>query len=169
MTEPTSRSAWRAIAVTSLSLVLMASVGTLHAEADPGEGVALNGSFDVVSDGEWAKTNERLDPRPTVSARWVFESTCSDYQSCTGTVISNQGWTSDTKYVSNVWYVRRTLEGWQQCPDGSSWPGHQTYTFWRDPENPATLIGWDKTVGVSGACGINRWLSIKLPLLLTPG
>lgn len=165
---PKSRGALRAAAVTSLSLSLFGSGGAYHAAAGPDDGIVLNGSFDVVSDGQWAKTNERLDPRPTVVARWVFESSCSDYQSCAGTVISNQGWTAETKYLSNVWYVRRTLQGWQQCPDGSSWPGHQTYTFWRDPTDRAVLIGWDKTIGVSGACGINRWLTIKLPFRVVP-
>jgi hypothetical protein len=35
--------------------------------------------------------------------------------------------------------------------------------------SPASVdvIGWDRTTGPSGACGINKWLNITMPLTLT--
>lgn len=138
------------------------------AVAAPNDGVALNGVYTVVSDGQMARTNERFQDEATVTARWTVSSDCSTFQDCTGRVESDQGWTADIKYISNVWYVRRTLPIWEPCPDGSAAPGEQTYYFWRDPDNTANLTGWDMTLGPSGACGINKQLSIKMPLHVIP-
>lgn len=155
------------LAASAMSFVIAAGVPP-SAAAGPNDGVALNGVYTVVSDGQMAKTNERFQDEATVTARWTMTSDCSTFQDCTGRVTSDQGWTADLTNISNVWYVRRTLPNWEPCPDGSAAPGEQTYYFWSDPANAADLIGWDLTVGPSGACGINKSLTVKLPLRLTP-
>ena len=157
------------LAEVGLAAMTTVAISETPASADPGDGVALNGAYTVVSDGEWAKKNETLFYQATVTARWILSSTCSNYQNCTGTVTSDQGWTADLEYLSGVWYVRRTLPNWEPCPDGSAFPGEQTYYFWPDRDDRAQLTGWDKTIGPSGACGINEWLTVKMPLRLTPG
>ncbi|MBX7453949.1 hypothetical protein GR927_38745 [Mycolicibacterium sp. 3033] len=146
----------------------MAGPSISMATAAPNDGVALNGVYTVVSDGQMARTNERFRDEATVIARWTVSSDCTTFQDCTGRVDSDQGWTADITYLSNVWYVRRTLPNWEPCPDGTAAPGEQTYFFWRDPDDTAILTGWDETKGPSGACGINKQLVIKLPLRLTP-
>lgn len=158
----------RTLVTISAGCVFISAWNSPAAVAGPNDGVAIEGAYVVVSDGLMARTNERFKDEATVTARWNVTSNCTDYQSCTGRVESDQGWTADLTYISNVWYVRRTLPNWEPCPDGSAAPGEQTYYFWRDPNNAAELIGWDHTIGPSGACGINKSLVIKLPLRLTP-
>ena len=96
---------------------------------------------------------------------------CSTYQDCTCTVASDQGWTADLVYVSGRWRVVRTIDNWEPCPDGTAAPGEQSFTFWAARNDAADrythLAGWDRTVGPSGACGINRWLTVTMPFRLT--
>lgn len=65
----------------------------------------------------------------------------------------------------------RTIENWEPCPDGTAAPGEQSFTFWAARNDAADrytyLAGWDRTVGPSGACGINRWLTVTMPFRLT--
>ena len=74
-------------------------------------------------------------------------------------------------YVSGRWRVMRTIENWEPCPDGTAAPGEQSFTFWAARNDAADiytyLAGWDRTVGPSGACGINRWLTVTMPFRLT--
>lgn len=130
--------------------------------------MAINGVYTAVSDGEWAKTNERYEDRPSLISTWTVSSTCQNYLDCTGRVVSDHGWSADLSYRSGQWWVAQTLPDWIRCPDGSTAPGKQGFSFWPDRANPAVLIGWDKTVGPSGACGVNRWLTIEMPFTLTP-
>jgi hypothetical protein len=97
-----------------------------------------------------------------------ISSACSNYQDCTGRVTSDQGWSADVNYLSGQWRVVRTIENWEPCPDGTAAPGEQWYMFWPDRANPSTLIGWDKTIGPSGACGKNQWLTVTMPFKLIP-
>ncbi|MCV7003153.1 hypothetical protein H7J34_23555 [Mycolicibacterium alvei] len=131
---------------------------------------AVNGAFSAVSDGQWAKTNESYLDEATLTSTWTVTSTCSTYQDCTGTVVSDQGWTAPLVYQSGRWRVVRTLEHWEPCPDGTAAAGQQSFTFWparRDaPDRHDLLSGWDETIGPSGACGINRSLNIRMPFRL---
>ncbi|AFM16707.1 hypothetical protein Mycch_1922 [Mycolicibacterium chubuense NBB4] len=133
--------------------------------------VALNGTFTAVSDGQYAKTNESFRNEATVTATWTITSSCTTFQDCTGTLTSDQGWTAQLVYASQRWRATRTIPNWEPCPDGTAAPGTQTFTFWAKrldaPDRDDRLIGWDETVGPSGACGINRWLTIRMPLTVT--
>ena len=140
------------------------------AAADPND-VALNGVFTAVSDGNWAKKNESYRDEATVTATWTISSSCTTFQDCTGTLASDQGWTADLVYASQRWRASHVVENWEPCPDGTAAPGTQTFTFWAkrldNADRDNQLIGWDETVGPSGACGINRWLTIRMPLAVT--
>ncbi|OOK70291.1 hypothetical protein BZL30_6161 [Mycobacterium kansasii] len=64
------------------------------------------------------------------------------------------------------------MPNWETCPDGTSFTGVQTFTFY--PAGPdgtiqtgsPTLAGKDQTVGPSGACGVNKWLVVMMPFRL---
>ncbi|KUI32495.1 hypothetical protein AU196_16675 [Mycobacterium sp. IS-1742] len=133
--------------------------------------VALNGVFTAVSDGEWAKTRESFRDEATVVSTWTISSTCTTYQDCTGSVTSDQGWTADLVYRNLMWRVTRVIEGWERCPDGTAFPGEQSFTFWPAradaPDRHDRLSGWDQTIGPSGACGVNRWQNIRMPFRLS--
>lgn len=143
--------------------VFVAPVG----HADPGDGIALNGTYTAVSDGVWATTNLSYHDERSVTQTWTVTSTCSTYQDCTGRVSSDQGWSADLLYTSGSWRVRHTVDNWEPCIDGTATPGEQTFTFWKGYPDPA-LKGWDTTLGPSGACGYNRQLSVRMPFTLTP-
>lgn len=137
------------------------------AYADPDDGVALNGTFTAFSDGAWAKTDDSFHDERAVTQTWTVESTCSTYQDCTGRVTSDQGWSADLVYLSGRWKAVRPVPDWERCDDGSTFTGQQTFTFWKGYPDPA-LIGWDTTLGPSGACGKNKQLNIQMPFRLTP-
>lgn len=150
-------------------VLLAAACSTPAAQASPD--VALNGVFTAHSDGQWAKTNEVMVYRDDVVATWTVTSSCTTFQDCTGTVVSDQGWTAGLVYQSQRWKATHIVAGWQRCPDGSTSPGEQSFTFWAARLDAADrhdrLTGWDQTLGPSGACGINRSLNIRMPFTLT--
>ncbi len=152
--------------VPALTVAALAAAAFLNAPA-----TALNGVFTAVSDGQWAKPNESFQDEATVTSTRTITSACTTYQACTGTVASDQGWTAELVYGGGRWRVVRTIENWEPCPDGTAAPGEQLFTFWPAradaPDRHTRLAGWDKTVGPSGACGINRWLTITMPFTLT--
>ena len=159
----------RDVAATVASIVL-ALTGTQSsiAAAQPDYTGELNGVFLAVSNGQWAQTNLRYHDEATITSTWSFASTCTGVHDCTGRVSSDFGWTGEASYVSGSWRVRHTVQDWQSCADGTTAPGEQLFVFWRDSTNPTRWVGWDKTTGPSGACGINRWLNIQMPFTLTP-
>ena len=142
------------------------------AAADDAE-YAINGRFSVVSNGEWAKLNERYQDEPTVRSEWTVTTTCSAPDSCAGKVTSSLGWTEDIYTVSGRnWYVRHYVPDWIPCPDGSTAPGVQVYRFHaqQNPDRsvvPGVLVGEDVTTGESGNCGRNESLVLNLPVKLT--
>lgn len=136
-------------------------------------GFELNGPYRVISNGDWARTNEVFMDEATVSSIWTFTSTCSDAHTCTGTVSSDQGWSAPLEFRTTRWIVDRFHEKWQPCPDGSVWPGRQRFQFHGANANGQnekritdTLMGYDRTIGISGACGVNQALVIMMPLRL---
>jgi hypothetical protein len=137
-------------------------------------GVELNGTYRVISNGDWAKSNEVFLDEKTVVQTWTVASNCTSPISCTGTVTSDQGWSAPMKTTGDYWSVDRIVENWMSCPDGTAAPGAQNFKFWGwDPVNSYRtlkivnlLAGKDRTVAASGACGINRPLVIELPMRL---
>jgi hypothetical protein len=138
------------------------------AHADPGDGVAVNGTYTVFSDGQWAQTDQSYHDEASVTQTWTITSTCTTYQDCTGHVTSDQGWSSDNLvYMSGRWKVSRAVANWEPCQDGTAATGEQAFTFWKSYPDQR-LVGWDQTLGPSGACGFNKWLNVTMPLRLTP-
>lgn len=135
----------------------------------------LQGTFIATSNGEWARTNDRYQDETSIRSTWTIATQCSYPTECTGTVTSDWGWTAPIYQKSGVWYVKRNVDNWEPCPDGTSSPGLQVYRFSRTTPsgdmgdaNSTTLVGEDQTTGVSGACGISKPLFIQMPFKLVP-
>ena len=164
----------RALGVIATAVALGFVAGTVAVPAAKASlGFELNGAYRVISNGEWARTNEVFMDEVTVSSIWTFTSTCSDAHTCTGTVTSDQGWTAPLEFRTTRWIVDRYHEKWQYCPDGSVWPGRQRFQFQGANANGQnekrisdTLMGYDRTIGISGACGVNQPTVISMPLRL---
>ncbi|EHI10493.1 hypothetical protein KEK_22009 [Mycolicibacterium thermoresistibile ATCC 19527] len=131
----------------------------------------MNGTYQAVSIGDWAKIDDVYRPLPTVVQTWTIESSCSDPQTCDGQVVSDAGWSADIHFQTQTWTLRRTLEHWQPCPDDTVYPGHQLYRFY--PMTGGTyvvgdsvLAGDDTTTGEPGACGVGYPTVITLPFRL---
>lgn len=134
---------------------------------------AINGTFLAVSDGEFATTDYAFHDQQTVRSTWTIQSTCTRDVICNGQVSSDSGWTAALRSSDGrLWKVDRDLPDWQTCPDGTTSPGQQTYTFYPSDANGVTKIGSpylegrDKTTGVSGACGKFKFLTIVMPFRL---
>lgn len=130
--------------------------------------LALNGTYTAISDGQWAKTNERYHDETTVSSTWTITSSCTGVYDCTGRVSTDLGWSADARYLSGMWFVTHTVDNWEHCADGSTAPGKQIFKFFPNPDNPTALSGWDTTTAPSGACGRSRPLEIEMPFKLLP-
>jgi hypothetical protein len=133
----------------------------------------LNGTYVATSNGEWAKTNDIFHDEASIRSTWTISSTCSYPGECTGTVTSDWGWSAPIYQKSAVWYVKRVVDNWQPCPDGTAAPGLQVFRFYpgtpdgsaADPTS-STQLGADQTTGVSGSCGSSKVLFIDLPFKL---
>jgi hypothetical protein len=139
------------------------------------EEVALNGTYRVTSIGNWAKINEQYNGEPTTVQTWTLSSTCTTYLECDGTMKSDEGWSSRLYMRDGTsWYVKRDVPNWERCEDGTAFTGKQTFSFYpADPDGSGFLqlgspvmAGRNKTVGPSGACGQNQWLTIDMPMRL---
>ena len=148
-------------------------VGNTSAVAHASGAWAMNGTYIVSSNGQWAKTNEVYRKEAVIRSTWTVTSTCSTMSDCAGQVTSDQGWTAPIFTKAGMWRVERTIKDWEPCPDGTSADGHQLFQFYPVDENgqvaihgSTVLAGEDKTIGPSGACGINKPLVISMPLTL---
>ncbi|WP_343574932.1 hypothetical protein [Mycobacterium sp.] len=139
------------------------------------EDVAINGTYRVTSIGNWAKINDQYNGEPTTVQIWTLNSTCTSFQECDGTLKSDEGW-SARMYMRDgaLWYARHEIPNWERCQDGTAFTGKQIFSFYpTDPDGSGDtklgspiLAGKNKTIGPSGACGQNHWLSIELPMRL---
>ena len=148
-------------AATVLSVATSARAGAVVCDPPP------NGTYTAFSDGQWAQTNDSYHDEAQVTSTWTVTTTCTDYLDCTGRVTSSQGWTADAKCADGLWTVRRHVDNWEPCWDGTAATGLQTFAFATDITAPTNFVGWDKTTGPSGACGKNLWLTINMPFKLT--
>ena len=136
-------------------------------------GSPLNGTYVATSNGEWAKTNDIFHDEASIRSTWTITSRCSYPTECSGTVSSDWGWSAPIYMTSGVWYLKRTVENWQPCPDGTAGPGLQVFHFYpstpdgtgNDPTS-STLLGEDQTTGVSGSCGSSKVVFIAMPFKL---
>jgi hypothetical protein len=134
----------------------------------------LNGQFSAVSDGTWAQTNDIYHDETSTTSTWTITTSCNASHDCGGQVVSSQGWSAPINCESlGLWNVRRRLDGWEPCRDGTAAPANQLLYFSPDlsgsPSFDAvkTFSGWDRTAGISGGCGINQPLIIEMPFTLT--
>ena len=166
---------------TLISAPLMAAAltyvvgGGPTAQASP-DSFAFNGTYTATSDGTYATTNYAFHNEATVRSTWTITSKCVTDETCSGQVTSDQGWSAPlSMQVGHVWSVQRDLPGWETCPDGTTFPGHQTFTFYPSNADGLTQIGSpylegrDKTVGPRYACStywFGKPLTIVLPFRL---
>jgi hypothetical protein len=170
----------RSMGVIARAMMVTASViGALGPASPAGattkEDVALNGTYQVTSNGNLAKINRQFNQEAVVTTTWTISSTCTTFEECTGTVHSAQGWTAPI-YVRDglMWYVTHNVPDWEKCQDGTAFTGRQEFTFYPvDPNGSGTVLigsptlaGKDKTIGPSGACGQNQWLTVEMPVRL---
>jgi hypothetical protein len=147
------------------------AMGPAHADIN---NPAINGTFLATSNGEWATTNDSYHNEATVRSTWTISTSCENPVKCSGTVVSDQGWTAHIIHVPGIWKVIRELPNWETCGDGTAATGKQVITFYpmgSDPVQPidfdsTTFAGEDVTTGPSGACGVNNSLQVTLPFKL---
>jgi hypothetical protein len=151
-------------AVTAIAAVSIATAAVTQAMSCDRP---INGTYTATSDGQWAKTREVYHNEATVVTAWTVTSACDDVMHCAGNVTSQQGWTADLRCQSGQWLATHRVENWQPCPDGSTAHGDQSFRFWRVTDDPETFNGYDRTIGPSGGCGVNLWLTIEMPFTLT--
>src|SRR5690349_15807918 len=70
---------------------------------------AINGTFLATWNGEWAKTNDSYHDEAVVRSKWIINTSCNNPVTCSGTVVSDQGWTSKIVRVPGMWKVIREL------------------------------------------------------------
>jgi hypothetical protein len=156
-----------AAALTAVATVASLSIATAAVARSGACDQPVNGTFTATSDGRWAKTREVFHDEATVVTTWTITSACDDVMHCAGRVTSAQGWTADLRCQSGQWYAIHRVENWQHCPDGRTTPGDQSFRFWRVADEPESFNGYDRTIGPSGGCGVNLWLTIEMPFTLT--
>lgn len=155
-------------AIASATLVAAAPISGwdtgFPANASPNSG-GINGTYTATSDGNSAKLNHQFKDQAVVTSTWTITSTCSTPVDCAGQVTSDHGWRANLHLIGgSLWIASHDVENWERCPDGSAFPGHQQFKFYRIDDN--NLRGWDETTGPSGACGANQWLLIEMPFTL---
>ncbi len=158
-----------AVASGALALILACGLPTAGASGDEW---GLNGTYVATSNGQWAQTNDIYRDEASVHSTWTISTTCSTPLECTGRVSSDLGWSADVSIHGSEYVLKRDLPNWEPCPDGAARTGHQIYRFYPVDERgwvaygSTVFAGFDKTVGDSGACGINKALVISMPFRL---
>lgn len=162
------------VGAVSTSVAVVGSLGLAAPASASNYGVELNGTWEVESNGDWAKNNEVFLNEQTVVQKWTMSSSCTSPISCTGTVTSDQGWSAPMVNHGDYWAVDVVRQNWEPCQDGTAATGAQKYFFWgvdvvtesRDMKMTDLMAGRDRTEGPSGACGINNPLVVELPMTL---
>jgi len=141
--------------------------------ADASDDPAINGTFTVQSNGQWAMTNDVYRDEAVVRSTWTVSTSCTTILDCTGNVTSDQGWTAPINLVGNEWHVLHTVKNWEPCSDGTFLDGSQLFRFYPVDDRGGLALhgssvyaGTDRTTAPSGGCGINTPLVITLPLRL---
>jgi hypothetical protein len=167
-------SAAQAISGVALIAATALGLGTAPSATAEYEEYAMNGTYSVVSNGEWARMNDRYQDEPSVRSTWTVNTTCTSALTCSGKVTSSLGWTEDIYTgIGSLWYVKHFVPDWIPCPGGGVGPGLQVYKFYPATEEGLAQrisdlwVGEDQTTGESGACGRNRSLVLNLPVKIT--
>ena len=119
-----------------------------------------------MSNGDLAQTNDVRRNEATVHSTWTINTTCTTPVDCTGRITSDAGWTAEVNIAGSEYVAKRDIPNWEPCPNGTSRAGHQIYRFYPVDDRgqvsvgSTTFAGIDRTLGDSGACGINKALDI---------
>lgn len=170
---------WQSTSIVSMrpasviaAILLATTIATPPANAYD-HGLPINGTYTATSNGAWSKTDDVYRDEATVRSTWTVTSSCDSPQSCTGRVVSDQGWETELNWRTDRWVARHQVPDWEKCPDGTAFPGDQIFRF--VPTDPRTgrvtipsnlLSGEDYTIGVPGACGDGDPLVIRMPFTL---
>lgn len=162
------------IALVGATTVTAAGMFSAAAPASASDyGFEINGTYSVLSNGEWAKTNEVFNQQAVVRSTWQVSSTCTSTASCEGQVTSDQGWTAPLRFRVDRWLVTRDIPGWAPCGDGTAATGRQMFLFYgidddgQNTRNTDLLGGREIIKTDSGSCGRNRGLVMEIPLRIT--
>jgi hypothetical protein len=159
---------------TAVAVTVLGGLAAPPARAVTDE-MPVNGTFIARSMGQWAQTRDSYHDEATVTSTWTINSTCTTPTDCTGQVKSDQGWTLPLRWFGGAWEIERDIPNWEPCEDGSAYTGHQTIRFWGVDEDGMVLTrqsqaiqfaGQDRTIGPSGACGINNAQLITMPFTM---
>ena len=88
--------------VATAAMTLLGSLGAAPAAHAKTFGIELNGTWKVISNGEWARTNEVLIDQKTTIENWTISSSCVSPIECNGTVTSDGGWTAPIDFVKRL-------------------------------------------------------------------
>ena len=164
----------RVAGAVSAAVAVLGSLGLATPASASNYGVELNGTYRMIMNGDWAKTNDVFINEQTQVQTWTVSSTCTSPIRCTGTVTSDQGWTASMFTTGDYWLAERVVDNWEPCPDGTAAAGTQRFWFWgwdpiasqRSLKIRDLLAGRVRTQADSGACGINKPLVIEVPVRL---
>jgi len=158
-----------AVVVSALAVLSFAGAGGAGADAN---GWGINGTFLTSSNGDWAKINQRYENQPSVRSTWTIETKCISPTDCNGTVHSDAGWTAPIYTTNGLWFIKRAVDNWRYCEDGSPISGLQEYKLypvaWDGTYDKTAdeFTGVDKTTGPSGSCGRNQWPTVEMPFYM---
>jgi hypothetical protein len=156
----------RVAGAASAAVAVLGSLGLATPASASNYGVELNGTYRMISNGDWAKTNDVFIDEATQVQTWTFSSSCESPIRCSGTApMTNTG---------DYWLATRVVDNWEPCPDGTAAPGTQRFWFWgwdpiasqRSTKIRDLLAGRVRTQAESGNCGINKPLVIEVPIRL---
>ena len=111
-------------------------------------GSPLNGTYTATTDNSKRTVNGLTTPTPNDVSTWTITSECKADDTCTGQVISDQGWNAPAEFAHGRWTVKLDRPDAVQCPNGPSVPATVAYSF-----DVRTLTGTAVTVNVMGSCG----------------
>src|SRR5690606_41696801 len=96
----------RGVAMVRIPVVL-AAVTALGLATSPDAGAdtadwGLNGTYIATSNGELARKNEVFFEQRSLRSTWTISTQCSYPGECTGTVVSEWGWTRSEEHTSEL-------------------------------------------------------------------
>jgi hypothetical protein len=158
--------------VAATAITVLGSLAAVPSAQASNFGIELNGTWRVMQNGEWARTNQVLIDEKVLIENWTISSSCVSPLECTGTVTSDAGWSAPINMVKVYWLLNRDIPNWAPCSDGTAAVGHQKFTVWginpalneRNLKITDLLAGRVITETDSGACGINKPLDIEVPV-----
>ncbi|WP_445166248.1 hypothetical protein ACTXG7_20615 [Mycolicibacterium sp. Dal123E01] len=132
----------------------------------------INGTFEISSNGDWAKVNDRYENQPSERNTWTIQTSCISPYECSGTVTSDGGWTAPIYTTNGLWYIKRTVPNWRFCADGAAVEGFQEYKIYpvgadgHVDSASNEFTGVNRVIGPSGSCGRNQWPVIQMPIYM---